>query len=49
MITVDKARREWRLDDVIISVETVVGLGSFVELEYAWFCLQSPIAPVRER
>jgi adenylate cyclase, class 2 len=35
MIIVDKTRREWRLGDVIVAVDTVAGLGSFVELEYA--------------
>ena len=35
MIIVDKTRREWRLGDVIVAVDAVAGLGSFVELEYA--------------
>jgi len=35
MVIVDKTRREWRLGDVIVAVDTVAGLGSFVELEYA--------------
>ena len=35
MVIVDKTRREWRLGDVIVALDTVSGLGSFVELEYA--------------
>lgn len=35
MIIVDKIRREWRLGDVIVAVDTVASLGSFIELEYA--------------
>ena len=35
MVTVDKTRCEWRLGDVIVAMDTVAGLGSFVELEYA--------------
>lgn len=35
MTTVDKIRRQWRLGDVIVAVDTVEGLGSFVEFEYA--------------
>jgi len=35
MITVDKTRREWCLDDVKIALDTVNGLGDFIELEYA--------------
>jgi adenylate cyclase class 2 len=35
MVIVDKTRREWRLGDVIVAVDTIAGLGSFVELEYA--------------
>jgi adenylate cyclase class 2 len=34
MITVDKTRRELRLDDVAVAIDTVIGLGSFVEFEY---------------
>jgi adenylate cyclase class 2 len=35
MVTVDKLRRQWRLGDVIIAVDTVKGLGAFAEFEYA--------------
>ena len=35
MITVDKIRRQWRLGDVIVAMDIVAGLGSFMEVEYA--------------
>jgi adenylate cyclase class 2 len=35
MITVDKLRRQWRLGDVIVAMDIVAGLGSFMEVEYA--------------
>jgi adenylate cyclase class 2 len=35
MVTVNKTRVQWRLGDVIVAMDTVAGLGSFVELEYA--------------
>jgi adenylate cyclase, class 2 len=35
LVTVDKNRRRWRLGDVIIALDTVHGLGSFAEFEYA--------------
>jgi adenylate cyclase class 2 len=35
MVTVDKLRRQWRLGEVIIAVDTVEGLGAFAEFEYA--------------
>lgn len=35
MVIVDKTRREWRLGDTIVAVDTVARLGSFAELEYA--------------
>jgi adenylate cyclase, class 2 len=34
LITVDKNREEWFLDDVVIALDTVKDLGSFVEFEY---------------
>jgi adenylate cyclase, class 2 len=34
LIVVDKQREEWQLDDVIIALDTVKDLGSFVEFEY---------------
>jgi adenylate cyclase, class 2 len=34
LITVDKQREEWLLDHVIIALDTVKDLGSFVEFEY---------------
>jgi adenylate cyclase class 2 len=35
LITVDKTRRRWRLGDVIVALDSVLGLGSFAEFEYA--------------
>jgi adenylate cyclase class 2 len=35
IITVDKIRRQWRLSDVIVAMDTVASLGSFIEVEYA--------------
>jgi len=34
LIVVDKHREEWLLDDVVIALDTVKDLGSFVEFEY---------------
>lgn len=34
LITVDKQREEWQLDDVVVALDTVKDLGSFVEFEY---------------
>lgn len=34
MVTVDKTRRRLRLDDAVIAIDSVAGLGSFVEFEY---------------
>jgi adenylate cyclase class 2 len=36
MVTVDKNREEWVLGDaMLVSIDHVVGLGSFVEFEYS--------------
>jgi adenylate cyclase class 2 len=35
VITVDKTRSQWRLGEVIVALDTIAGLGSFMELEYA--------------
>jgi adenylate cyclase, class 2 len=35
LVTVDKTRRRWRLGDVIVALDSVLGLGSFAEFEYA--------------
>ncbi len=35
IVTVDKLRRQWRLGNVIIAVDTVEELGAFAEFEYA--------------
>lgn len=35
IITVDKIRRQWQLAGVIVAMDTVAGLGSFIEVEYA--------------
>ncbi|HEY1835486.1 MAG TPA: class IV adenylate cyclase [Candidatus Saccharimonadales bacterium] len=34
LIVVDKRREEWQLTDVIIALDTIKDLGSFVEFEY---------------
>jgi adenylate cyclase, class 2 len=35
IVVVDKVRQEWRVgDEVIVAVDTVAGLGSFVEFEF---------------
>jgi len=34
LITVDKKREEWQLDDVIVALDEVKDLGYFVEFEY---------------
>lgn len=34
LVTVDKGREEWTLDDVVIAFDTVKGAGSFVEFEF---------------
>ena len=35
IITVDKIRCQWQLADVIVAMDTVTGLGSYMEIEYA--------------
>lgn len=34
LITVDKQREEWLLDDIVVALDTVKDLGVFVEFEY---------------
>jgi adenylate cyclase class 2 len=34
LITVDKSREEWQLDDIVIALDTVKDLGTFAEFEY---------------
>jgi adenylate cyclase class 2 len=34
LITVDKQREEWQLDEVVVALDTVKDLGNFVEFEY---------------
>jgi adenylate cyclase, class 2 len=34
MVVVDKVRQEWRLDDVVVALDQVAGLGSYVEFEF---------------
>lgn len=34
LVTVDKRREEWLLDNIVIALDTVESLGSFVEFEY---------------
>lgn len=34
LIVVDKQREEWRFDDLIVALDTVKGMGDFVEFEY---------------
>ena len=34
LVTVDKQREEWALDEVVVALDTVKDLGSFVEFEY---------------
>jgi adenylate cyclase, class 2 len=35
MVVVDKTRTQWRLEDVVVALDEVDGLGSFVEFEYS--------------
>ena len=34
LVVVSKVREEWQLDDTLLAIDVVDGLGSFIELEY---------------